>query len=366
MSYLIYLYSLALIAATIGILANTKSKKNKDRNYSIVIVARNEQDYLPFLLQSLSKLKYPDDMYEVILVDDGSQDDTNSIMTAASEAFHNYKVIKIDNKQLPGKKQGLQTGLETAKHEILLLTDADCIVSPDWLEKINEYWNDETAMLIGFAPEISWPQLISGYYADQLKAASLENLKSYITYSFRRFVSLVAAGIYAASAGLKIPFSCAGRNLAVRRELLHQLGGYTSFNRYKSGDDKQALNLIKKNKGVVRYCPAETVNTLPGLGSFHRQQKRRFGKIKISSPFFALVTIMFMLFYLYLPFYLIFNLDYTAAIMVFGAAILIWSVNLLKHRQRLRAVEILFLLVYPYYFIYFTLIGSFLAHKWKD
>lgn len=366
MSYLIYLYSLALLAAAVGIIANKKSKQEKKRTYSVVIVARNEQDYLPYLLKSLADIEYPKELYEVILVDDGSRDDTPKMMVAMAEANPNISYLRIDEKTLPGKKEGLQVALELAQQQIILRTDADCVVSSQWLLEVDRYWDDSTHMLIGFAPELTYRQAKKYQHISPNQTLFLNICKEYLGILFRRFLNMVAAGIYAASAGLGVPFSCAGGNLAVDRQFLLHIGGYKSLVKYKSGDDKQLLNLIRKNGGKIRYCPEETVYRLSETGSFIEQQKRRFGKMKMSSPFYFLLTLLVILFHLYLPVYLLLSLDYAAAITLYLAAAIVWLVNNIQHRQTPALFDFILLPIYPYYFIFFTLYGSFARHSWKE
>lgn len=334
------------MAASIGIILNRKNGDNRLRSYSLVVVARNEEENLPLLLASLSKIDYPAGMYEIILVDDNSSDETYNIMQEMADKYENVRTIRITEKTLPGKKEGLQSALETAEKEILLMTDADCIVKPDWLHTYNYYWDDKTTLIAGYAPETGLKRSIAG--------------------DFRRFIGLVAAGVYAATIGLKIPFSCAGRNLAIKREELINRGGYKSMTVSKAGDDKELINLIRTNGGKIKYNSHKSVFTFPETRSFHEQQKRRFGIIKLSSPLHITGTLAIMAFYLYLPVYLLISKDFSGLVLFYTTSLLIWVVNLLKHQEPLYFIDFVFVLVYPYYFIFYTVLGTSGRWRWKE
>ena len=326
------------------------------RSISIVAVARNEQEKLPSLLNSLTQLDYPSDLFEIILVDDCSSDETYLLMESYSRERENVRSIKVKEaeKDLPGKKAGLQRALEAARNDMLLLTDADCVVSPEWLQDTASYWDDETKMLVGYAPED---------YSKLIKEASPDKR---ITYTFRRFSQIVNGGIFAATIGLGKPFSCYGRNLAVDRNLFLQAGGYQQMKDSKAGDDKQALNLLSKQPGKVKYSPVRNVTTYPNLQNYREQQKRRFGKLGMSSPLYYTLTFIVFGFFIYLPFRVFIMADYYSFLIFYLAALLVWLINLYKHRERFFLLDLLFLVVYPYFMIYYTLLGFKGDWQWKN
>ncbi len=204
MSIVIVLFAAGLLLAGIGIILNKQGKNDKLNSFSVCIAARNEEQVLPRTLDSLSMIDYPQEFYEIILVDDSSRDKTGEIMEDFAGKKQNVRVIRLKEEQrtLPGKKAALQKALESAGKDIILLTDADCLVSPQWLRDSSRYWEEETKMLVGYAPE---------EYSSLIENSSFAGK---IFYSLRRFSQNVTAGIFAATIGLGVPFSCYGRNLA--------------------------------------------------------------------------------------------------------------------------------------------------------
>lgn len=365
MSFVIILFSLGLWLGSLGILLIKRKETSPDcrenqkldnfRSITVVIVARNEEAVIHQMLASLSKIEYPTALYEIILVDDCSQDSTGESFEVFAALHENVSVIRIEatEKILPGKKEGLQRALTAARNEIILLTDADCLVSPLWLKDCSRYWDDDTKMLVGYAPE-DYEQLLK-------KADSIGKFSFY----FRRFMQIVSAGNFAATTGLGVPFSCYGRNLAVSRKLLLDAGGYRSIGKEVSGDDKQVLNLMRKQPGKIKYSPLKNVITFPELKSFHEQQKRRLGKIKMSSPFYFFLTLLIIGFFIYLPFRVLINRDFLSYAIFYLSSLVIWLINLWKHREKFVILDLLFLIIYPYYLIYYTILGTQGNWVWK-
>ena len=121
---------------------------------------------------------------------------------------------------------------------------------------------------------------------------------------FKTFLQLMTAATFAALTGLGLPFSAAGGNLLVRKKAFFEVGGYEKIKNSIAGDDKQLLVLISKTKWKIAYNPEAKVISIPinNHQSFFQQQKRKYGKIGMSSMLFKILTVLVFLFYLYLPF----------------------------------------------------------------
>jgi len=355
-SFVIICFSLTLLLGGAGIILNRKGRETKQRTISVAIIARNEEKVLPLTLETLGKLDYPKESYELFLIDDCSTDRTAELFEDFAMGRTNVKVVKIseEEKELSGKKQGLQKALEMAHNEIFLLTDADCLMSRNWLKDTSAYWDEKTLMLVGYAPED---------YSGLLREASFLHK---LSFSLRRFIQLATAGSYAATIGLNIPFSCSGRNLGIAREPFLKAGGYYRTGKESSGDDKQALSLMTELPGKIRYSPIRNVVTHPELTNFSEQQKRRFGKLKMSSPFYFIATIFIIGFFIYLPFRVLWFADYNSFLIFYFSALIVWLINLAKHREKFVLSDLIFLIIYPYYMIYYTLLGLRGDWQWKS
>src|SRR5688572_2130162 len=98
---------------------------------SVVIAARNEKDTLPLLIQSLEQQDYPCDAFEVIIVNDHSTDGTALLAATLPECFR--MILPDTNAAQSSKKKAIASGVQAAKGDLIVVTDADCIVPKQWL-----------------------------------------------------------------------------------------------------------------------------------------------------------------------------------------------------------------------------------------
>ena len=186
------------------------SQKDGIIKVSVIIAAMNEENNLPALLNSLtaqSKLNF-----EIILVNDRSTDETPTILeNFRSSSDLAVKVIhnKINPVGCNGKQQALDLGLSVAKGKLFLVTDADCIVPPDWVESMERYFSDKNL----------------GAVFGQLKVSSG---KSFIS-RYQAFDQPLVHQYSTGAAGLGIPTSCFGNNLGFRAEMIQTLGGFKAL-----------------------------------------------------------------------------------------------------------------------------------------
>ena len=125
---------------------------------SIIIAARNEELNIAEILDCLKVQNYPQNKYEVIICNDRSIDNTSKIIDYFKNDFPNLFSINI--KVLPnewaGKKWALYNGIKKARGEIILQTDADCIVNKNWIKAIVSQFEDETVGFVcGLSPLVN-------------------------------------------------------------------------------------------------------------------------------------------------------------------------------------------------------------------
>ena len=176
---------------------------------SVVVAAKDEEGNLPALLASLEAQSLRD--FQILLVDDRSGDDTAALM----EAFrgrHPGRVTVLRNRQEPGglnpKQAALDIAARRAGGEVLVFTDADCVVPPRWLEGLLDYFRDPRVGVV-------FGQL-------QLGTAGGGGFLA----RFQAFDQPLIHQWNSGTAGLGLPGSCFGNNLAARRVVLEELGGF--------------------------------------------------------------------------------------------------------------------------------------------
>jgi len=213
------------------------SEKTK---FSIIIPFRNEVKNLPELLDSLLKLNYPSEQFEVIFVDDESEDDSVELVENNSTSKFQYSILKnVRNSNSP-KKDAITLAVSKAKYDWIVTTDADCVLPTNWLEVFHSFIIKKQSLFIA-AP------------------VGLNTQKSLITY-YQLFDLLSLQTVTIGSFGAKSPLLCNGANLCYKKSVFKDVDGYKGNNHIASGDDIFLLEKIKKmfpNK--IHYLKAKEV-----------------------------------------------------------------------------------------------------------
>lgn len=197
---------------------------------SVIIAAKNEEKNVIQLLDSLSKLDYPEENYEVIFVDDNSSDNTNNLLQSEIAGKKNYRLLKADQKKFEGKRGALQIGIENASYNFIGITDADCKPEVNWIKAVAGKLDEGYDFVFGVAPIKSDKKIVQ-------KLSSFENFRNtYLTI---------------AAVGLNIPYSAAARSFAFRKKSFERVGGYSNTTQTISGDDDLLLREAVKNKMLI-------------------------------------------------------------------------------------------------------------------
>ncbi|MBN1466136.1 glycosyltransferase [candidate division KSB1 bacterium] len=241
MSLALGLFTILYISALLWIffgLNRLRSKTTADQPFvSVIVAARNEEENIEQLLGALTRQNYPASRYEIIIVDDQSTDRTAA--RVASFADDRIKLLQTENRHqvISPKKNAITLAIHAAKGEIILLTDADCRPPAQWIEGMVRLFTPEVGMVIGFSPcelpRLSFP---FGYLL------ALESLS----------LATIAAG----TAGWGVPATCNGRNLAYRKQVYEQVGGFGKIQNFVSGDDDLMLKLVQRTEWKIQYAYA--------------------------------------------------------------------------------------------------------------
>jgi cellulose synthase/poly-beta-1,6-N-acetylglucosamine synthase-like glycosyltransferase len=234
-----------------GLLSLRSYNEQKPYSYSIVIAARNEESNLRACLDNVLNQSIDRSRYEVILVDDRSEDTTLDIALEYVDKYENIKVIHVEDvpEGLSPKKHAVSQGVKLADHEIVVFTDADCIVPREWLMSINKTFGETTGLVQG----------ITKYsYVDGMSK----------TFWGLQAVDFISHGIVAAAAiGANVPINSNANNFAFRKDAFREIGGYgADSGKVVSGDDDLLLQKIwKSRKWKIRFMIESTaaVTTIP-------------------------------------------------------------------------------------------------------
>jgi len=323
---------------------------------TIVVVARNEETVIGRLLDSMEVLDYPEDRYEVMLIDDDSKDDTGKIMRKYSDRHKHWKTIKHQKADniLRGKKGGLTLGIRESTGEILLITDADCVVKPGWIRSMVSCFTPDIGMVLGNSPVRKRNDFLSVY---------------------QRFDNLCEASLAAATTAYNKPSHSNARNLAFRRIVFTEVGGYGSIAHVATGDDfflSQLIRTTTKWKFAYNTDPGSFVETdEPTWGKrYWHQQLRRNSKAFQLTPLFFMSGAWVFLFHVYLA-YLLFNpsqWSFLFVLLILKFTIEFISVytgaRLFRQKDIVKYFPLLWI-IYPTVFIGTQLLGSLQFYRWK-
>ncbi|KAA3437912.1 glycosyltransferase family 2 protein [Rufibacter hautae] len=250
--------------------------------FSVIIPVRNEAQNIISLLQDLERQQYPASHYEVIVVDDLSEDATSELVSQfqAQTRMPLTLLFLADFSGKRQKKAAVETGIQHAKGEWIACTDGDCRLSPQWLQTFNQIKQDQS------------PKMISGpvaYAPTQTLWQQLQALE---------FSALIGVG--AASIAVQKPTMCNGANLAYEKAAFYEVNGFKGNEQVPSGDDEFLLHKIhQKYPGQIAFAKSsQAVVQTPAAATitqFLHQRVRWASKWKhyesLSSQALALVVL---------------------------------------------------------------------------
>jgi len=279
---LIISYSLIIIFFFIGLFIYREKRISEKKFVSVVIPTLNEENNIKNIISDLKKQSYPTNLFEIIIIDDNSKDNTVKIIRSYQQDMNNLKLFSSNDdkhSKLNFKKKPLNIGINNAQGEIILLTDADCRVPQKWIETMSSYFTDEVGFVIGHSQ-------LKTFYKKQEKFEALD------------FLLLSSAG--RSSSQLNFPLACTGQNIAYKKKAFYDVNGFNDFADALGGDDTFLMELIKKNtswKIVYAVDKDSHVKTNPcnNWKEFFSQRKRWASDalfFKNENPFFFIMMLI--------------------------------------------------------------------------
>ncbi|NUN09345.1 MAG: glycosyltransferase [Ignavibacteriaceae bacterium] len=330
------------------------------RTVSVIVPVRNEFENISELINSLSEIDYPDDLLEIVIVDDESTDGSSELLSnLISGKMKIMRIHRESGNYSVGKKGAIEYGIEHSSGEIILVTDADCKVSKSWVKSIVTRFRGNTGVVSG-------PLFI-------------ETPSGFI----RNIFLLEQAGILIAAAGLienGTPVTCSGANLAYLRKAFQEVEGYQGFNNVASGDDDLLMQKIHST-GIYRVAYAWDTNALVhtktagSSAEFLKQRSRWASKILLYKNRLTLIVLslifLFMVSFTLMTTWVIVKPEF---LMILIAAYLLkmnYDYRVLLAGKRLFFKDFKFLLflagsfIHPFYLIFSTISGQLTSVKWK-
>ncbi|MBA6153153.1 glycosyltransferase family 2 protein [Gelidibacter maritimus] len=332
-------------------------------HFSIIIAFRNEEKRLPPLLESIVNLNYPNDHFEIIFVDDESNDTSVQLVRSmlANNRHLNVTLIKNIRSSNSPKKDAISLGISEAQYDWIVTTDADCVLPKYWLESFDEFIQKRL------------PDFIAAPITYVNCHGFLQN--------FQLLDVLSLQGATIGGFGIRKPFLCNGANLAYKKELFKTLNGFQGNKEIASGDDVFLLEKATKlNANKVHYLKCQdAVVATSALTSWSELVEQRvrwaaktntyknwFGKLVglivlslnallISCVLLVIIGIMAPL-HLLIIFLVKFSIDF---LLIFKTANFFNQKNHLKHYY-------ISSFLYPFFSVIIIFLTVFKGFKWKD
>lgn len=239
---------------------------------SVIITAHNEDYNLQKNLPIILNQDYPD--FEVVVVNHASNDNTAEILFDLQRTHKNLKVVNIERELnfFKGKKFPLSIGIKSAKHEILLLTDADCKPSSDnWISSMASKFTSQTEVVLGYGPY---------------------NYSGGLLNQIIRYDTFMIAMQYFSFALIGLPYMGVGRNLSYRKSLFFKNKGFTSHYNIPSGDDDLfIMQVAKRSNSRINVSPNSFMFSEPkhNFRSWFKQKQRHLTTSKYYSLLFKIL-----------------------------------------------------------------------------
>jgi len=322
---------------------------------SIIVAARNEEQNIEFCLQSLNNLIYPEGKIEILIVDDASSDKTLSIASNFVRGKQKFRIIHLeenDKSSLKGKVRAMSEGIKLTRGEIILTTDADCVVDPLWAKTITSYYTNGVGVVNGFTTQ---------------KAEDLFSGMQVIDFIYLLFI---ASG----TINLGKPVSCIGNNMSLRRSAYNETGGFENLP-FSVTEDFLLLNAIRKLKKYEIIYPLNknALVTSKAASSVSElfNQKKRWAVGGIDTPPIGLGLMLWSLltnlFLLLMPFFFSPNWLYLSIFKIATDFFVLWPIHQKLGLQK----NLKYFLVFEIYYIVYVVILPFAVLinkklKWKD
>jgi peptide/nickel transport system permease protein len=339
--------------------------KTPQTKFSIVIPARNEAANIENCIAGILAQNYPSHLFELIVIDDFSEDETANIVGSIALQYNNVRLLRLqdftkDENIVAYKKRAIEIAIEQANHPWIVTTDADCSFTNNWLASYDAYIQEHNCVMVA-AP------------------VAYKNTGSFLSiFQVLDFISL--QGITAAAVGSGSHTLCNGANLCYSKEAFEHVGKFSGIDHLPSGDDMLLMHKMKKSypeKIGYLYAQDTVVTTAPSatLDLFIQQRIRWSSKAlgyqdKIIFWILLLVYLVNFSLLVYLPVNLIETGNINNWLVFIGCKTLVEIPLMYAAAKFFNQQKLLwwFLLMQPFHILYTVVagwFGTFGSYKWK-
>ena len=329
--------------------------------FSVLIPFRNETENLPTLLETIQNLNYPKHLFEIILIDDDSTDNSVEIITEfLNKTDKNIKITQNIRLTNSPKKDAITTAIKQAKNQWIITTDADCSLPKYWLDSFDEF--------------------IQTTNANCIAAPVTYHHKKGFSNTFQLLDILSLQGATIGGFGIKKPFLCNGANFAYTKTLFKSINGFEGNTNIASGDDIFLLEkAAKQQPKMLHYLKCKhaivKTNAQPNTLSLIAQRLRWASKTSAYSNLFGKLTGLIVLLQNTLVIVLLglsisglFSVKTFLYVLIIKANIdfyLIYKTALFFNQKAVLKSYLFAFFIYPFFSVYIAILSLFSTYKWK-
>ena len=321
---------------------------------SIIVPAKNEAENISKCINSLSAQNYPKDKYEIIAVNDGSDDQTKNILEEHAIKSPLINLINIEPKFSLGKLNAIDEGILKSKGEIIITTDADVWMRKNWIKSMVKDFDLKTGMIVGLA---------------------IEKLNNKLITAFQTLDACVIRIVSASLIEMKMPITCQGANLAFKKDVYFEVRDRVLSLAKKYGNREwlmQEIDLATK-WNIKAQCTRDSIvstnSPINWLGLINQRARwastgKQYSK-KIIRIYLLLIYLS-MLNFLLIPF--LFNLKLVSIfwLIKFIIDILVaFSIIKILEMPRLAVAFPIVFILQPLIVVFSGFLGSFNLYRWK-
>jgi len=335
--------------------------KDPEIKVSVIIPARNEASRIVNCLDSLHAQSYPKEFTEIIVVNDFSTDETASIVM---EHQLGCRLINLSD-HISGfinsyKKKAIETGIAHSSGELIICTDADCIMGVDWIRILVNAYEKENLQFIAAPVKI------------------ISNGSWLSVFQILDFISL--QGITGAAVYKNLYPMCNGANLAYKRKAYNEVGGFSDIDHIASGDDMLLMKKIQaKYPDKIQYIkdPSAIVSTgaAENIKAFLSQRIRWASKISHYNHPYTFITLALVylvnicLLFLFISCFIYGHWRWLLILVVFKTISEFFFVSKVAGFFQQQSLMKYFPLCQPFHILYTVIAGSFGSfgkYEWKN
>ena len=245
---------------------------------SVVLCARDAYEYLVDLIPALLQQDYPD--FEIVVVNDCSDDETEEYLKDLERKETRVKPVQLKQHLnfFNGKKFPLSMGIKSAKNDLIVFTDCNCMpVNDQWLRSVVNRYNSHTEIVIGYSPYIQ---------------------KKSVLNRIMRFDALQNGLLYLSAALNRHPYMGVGKNLSYRKELFFRNNGFISHYTTTVGEDDIFISQVATKKNTEVLIDAENSILTTPTNSFKLWMRQKGSRYSTVSKYNTRARLFLSLFYI--------------------------------------------------------------------